>query len=144
MRAQSTWRLERKKIVNNGVVSRYPSRSVEYNAVGSGPSAAECTLWKWVWLAKNCARVKCRLRVTDTFRLDICIGLTKSLHIRFVKPCTCQDRLNVLKNLRPQRKAICMFILAYFSLQYFVKVMASITRGIYCFGFERFCKTFSG
>ena len=45
------------------MVSRYPSRSVQYNAVGSGPETAECTPWKWAWLANNCALVKCRLRV---------------------------------------------------------------------------------
>ena len=32
------------KIVNNGVVSRYPSRSVVYNVDVSGPAAVECTL----------------------------------------------------------------------------------------------------
>ena len=52
------------KIVNNGVVYPYPSRSVVYNAVVSGPAAAECTLWVWAWLAKNCAQVKCRLKDT--------------------------------------------------------------------------------
>ena len=35
------------------VVSRYPTHFVVYNAVGSGPVAVECTLWKWEWLAKN-------------------------------------------------------------------------------------------
>ena len=50
------------KILNNGVVSRYPSRSLVYNAVNSGLAAAECTLWQWAWLAKNCARVKCGLK----------------------------------------------------------------------------------
>ena len=33
------------------------------HAVGSGPVAAECILWRWKWLAKNCARVKRRLNV---------------------------------------------------------------------------------
>ena len=51
------------KIVNNGVVSRYPSRSLVYNAVDSGLAAAECTLWECAWLAKNCARVKYRLKL---------------------------------------------------------------------------------
>ena len=53
LRAQSTWRLEsKKKSINNGVVSRYPSSSVVYNIVGSGPAAAECTLRKWAQLTK--------------------------------------------------------------------------------------------
>ena len=52
---------------NNGVVSRYPSRSVVYTAVGSGPAAAECTPWKWVWLAKNCAPLNCRLRAVPSY-----------------------------------------------------------------------------
>ena len=34
-------------IVNNGVVSYYPSPSLVYDAVGSGLAAAECTLWEW-------------------------------------------------------------------------------------------------
>ena len=58
LRAQSTWRLERKNI-NNGVISPYPFRSVVY----SGLAAAECTFWELAWLAKNCAQVKCRLKV---------------------------------------------------------------------------------
>ena len=62
LRAQSTWRLERKS-VNNGVVSPYPFLSIVYSAVVSGPAAAECTFWELAWLAKNCARVKCRLKV---------------------------------------------------------------------------------
>ena len=33
------------KIVNNGVVTGYPSRSLVYNAVDSWLAAAECTLW---------------------------------------------------------------------------------------------------
>ena len=33
-------------------------RSIVYSAVVSGPTAAACILWEWVWLAKNCARVK--------------------------------------------------------------------------------------
>ena len=41
------------KIVNNGGGSRYPSRSVEYYAIGSGPAVAECTLWEWAWLTKK-------------------------------------------------------------------------------------------
>ena len=52
----------RGKIVNNAGVSRYPSHSLVYNAVDSGLTVAECTLWEWAWLAKNCARVKCRLK----------------------------------------------------------------------------------
>ena len=51
------------QIVNNGVVFCYPSRcSIVYNTVVSWLAAAECTLWEWAWLAKNCARVKCRLK----------------------------------------------------------------------------------
>ena len=56
------------KFANNGVVSLYPSRSLEYNAVDSGLAAAECTLLEWVWLAKNCARVKCRLKERERER----------------------------------------------------------------------------
>ena len=38
--------------------------SVVYNdAAGSEQAAAECTLWKWAWQVKNCARGKSRLRV---------------------------------------------------------------------------------
>ena len=37
---------------------------IVYNVVDSGPAAVECTLWKWGWLAKNCARVKCRTELT--------------------------------------------------------------------------------
>ena len=53
LRAHSTWQLERTctKIVNNGVVSRYPSRSVVYKAVVSGPEAAERTLFEWAWVS---------------------------------------------------------------------------------------------
>ena len=40
-------------ITNNGVVSRYPSWSLVYNAIDSGLAAAECTLWEWAWLAKK-------------------------------------------------------------------------------------------
>ena len=36
------------KIVNNGVVSPYHSRSVVYDVVVSGSAAAECTLWEGV------------------------------------------------------------------------------------------------
>ena len=62
LRAQSTWQ-KRVKIVNNRVVSHYPSRSVVRNAFGSRLAAAECTHLKWAWLVKSCKRVKCRLRV---------------------------------------------------------------------------------
>ena len=52
LRAQSIWQIE---IVDNGVVSRYPSCSVVlYDAVGNVSAAVECTLWKWEWVAKNC------------------------------------------------------------------------------------------
>ena len=66
LRAQSTWKLESKNYKHsNGFVYCYPSRSAVYTVVGRGPAAFECYLWKWVWLAKNCARIKilCRLRV---------------------------------------------------------------------------------
>ena len=49
------------KIVNNGVVSRSSSRSLVYNAIDNGLATAECTLWEWAWLTKNCTRLKCRL-----------------------------------------------------------------------------------
>ena len=49
-------------MVNNGFVSCNTSRSVVYNAVVSGLASAECTLWEWAWLAKNCARVTCRFK----------------------------------------------------------------------------------
>ena len=51
------------KIVNNGVVSPYPSSSVVYNAVVSGLVVAECNLWEWTWFAKNCAQAKRGLKV---------------------------------------------------------------------------------
>ena len=50
------------KVVNNVVVSRYPSHSLAYSAVDSGLAAAECILCEWAWLAKTCARVKCRFK----------------------------------------------------------------------------------
>ena len=45
-------------VVNNGVASRYPYRSLAYNAVDSGLAGTECTLLEWACLAKNCAKGK--------------------------------------------------------------------------------------
>ena len=53
-----------RKLSTVEVISCYPSRSVVYNAVGSGPAAVEFTLWKWEWLAKNCPRVQCWLKLS--------------------------------------------------------------------------------
>ena len=43
------------KILNNGVVSCYPSRSLVHNAIDGGLAVVECTLWEWAWLEKNTA-----------------------------------------------------------------------------------------
>ena len=61
------------KIINNEVVSPYSSRSVLYNAVVSGSVGLS---GNGVWLAKNCARVKRRLKV----RAELCCVSTISGH----------------------------------------------------------------
>ena len=64
LRAQSTWWLECKSCKQQSCLP-YPSHSVVYNADIIRPAAAECTCleWEWAWLAKNCALVKCSLKV---------------------------------------------------------------------------------
>ena len=42
--------------------SHITSPVLVYNAVGSGPEAAECTLWEWAWLGKNCAQEICKIK----------------------------------------------------------------------------------
>ena len=49
-------------MVINGVVSCYPFCSLVYNTVDSRLAAADCTLWEWARLAKNCVWVKCRFK----------------------------------------------------------------------------------
>ena len=75
------------KVVNNGVVFRYPSRSVVYNAVDRGLAAAECTLWKWAWLAKNCARVKYRLKERELISLVNPLWLSLTGGLRQMNEC---------------------------------------------------------
>ena len=91
LRAQSTWRLERKN-VNNGVVSPYPFRSVVY----SGLAAAECTFWELAWLAKNCARVKCRLKVRAGLSYQSTLfGIIKAGHrCNYLRFFVCANRCN--------------------------------------------------
>ena len=59
LRAQSTWRLERKNRKQWSCLS-LPLPCV-YNAVDNGLAAAECTLWEWTCREKT-ARVKCSLK----------------------------------------------------------------------------------
>ena len=60
LRAQSTWRLERK---NRKQWSCLPFCSVPRS--GQQTRAAECTLWEWTWLAKTyMGRLKVRAEVS--------------------------------------------------------------------------------
>ena len=61
------------KVINNGVVFRYRSRSGIYNAVDSRQAAAECIHRKWTGLAEISGWVKCRLRVRAELSYPSCL-----------------------------------------------------------------------